>query len=248
MSVADHRAISTSGEAPPRSWSMGRLAAAVALGAWAGLFWFLLLSGRTYLYLSTRTAWVVPVGAILLSIAALGRLATARTPRLDPITRRAAWGLGVALLPVVTVLALPPAALGSFAASRRSVSTGFAGAGGELADGPVTFAAVAAAGWSPEVRRGLVERAGSRVTFEGIVTRREGQAADEFILTRFVVSCCVADALSVQVRVVGAPPGKFEQDQWVRVSGTFYPIGREMVVAASDIQAIPRPERPYVNV
>ncbi|MGH2738157.1 MAG: hypothetical protein ACRDHH_05020 [Actinomycetota bacterium] len=43
------------------------------------------------------------------------------------------------------------------------------------------------------------------------MTRREGSPADEFVLTRFIVSCCVADALSVQVRVVGAPPGRFER-------------------------------------
>jgi putative membrane protein len=239
-------ATSTSG----RAWSSGRLAAAAALGAWAGLFWFLLVSGRTYLFLSTRTAWVVPVGAIILSLATLGRLATARTAAadLDSLTRRTAWGLGLAILPVVTVLALPPAALGSFAASRRSVNAAFVTGSADIGAGPVTFASFAAAGWSPDARKALVEKAGTPVTLDGIVTRRDGQAADEFILTRFVITCCVADALSVQVRVVGVPPGKFQQDQWVRVSGTFYPVGREMVVAASETEPIPRPERPYVNV
>jgi putative membrane protein len=112
----------------------------------------------------------------------------------------------------------------------------------------VTLASVAAATWSDEARRALADRAGSRVTFEGIVTRREGQPADEFVLTRFIVSCCVADALSVQVRVVGAPPGRFGQDQWVRVTGTFYPVGRETVVDASSIERIPRPDDPYLSV
>jgi uncharacterized repeat protein (TIGR03943 family) len=86
------------------------------------------------------------------------------------------------------------------------------------------------------------------VSFEGIVARRDGQAADEFMLTRFIVSCCVADALSVQVRVVGAPPGKFDEDQWVRVSGAFYPVGKEVVVDASEIEPIPLPDDPYLNV
>jgi uncharacterized repeat protein (TIGR03943 family) len=149
---------------------------------------------------------------------------------------------------VVTILALPPAALGSYAASRRSLGTGFVTSAPNLdAGGEVTLAAVAAAGWSEDARLSLVRRAGSTVTFDGLVARREGQAADEFMLTRFLVSCCVADALSVQVRVVGAPPGSFAEDDWVRVSGTFYPVGQEVVVDASKITPIPQPDDPYLN-
>jgi uncharacterized repeat protein (TIGR03943 family) len=225
-----------------------RVATALAVAAWAGLFWFLLLSGRTSLYLSSRTAWVVPTGAIVLTAAAVGRLLTLRTPREERLSPRTSWALGFIVFPAVVVLALPPTALGSYAASRRSLSAGFAGGPTLEAGDRVTLAAVAAGVWSDEARRALVDRAGSRVTFEGIVTRREGAPADEFVLTRFIVSCCVADALSVQVRIVGAPPGRFEEDQWVRVSGTFYPVGREVVVDASSVRAIPQPEDPYLNV
>ncbi len=230
-------------------WSPSRIAQGVALASWAGLFWFLLFSGRTSLYLSSRTAWVVPVGAITLTIAAIGRFVTARTPSPGPLGRATVWAVGFVLLPVVAILVLPPATLGSYAASRRSLSSGLVASAPDLeAGGEVTLAAVAAAGWSEDARRSLVARAGSRVTFEGIVTKRDGQAADEFMLTRFIVSCCVADALSVQVRVVGAPPGQFEEDDWVRVSGAFYPVGQEVVVDAAEIVPIPQPDDPYLNV
>ena len=230
-------------------WSATRVAQAVGLAAWAALFWFLLLSDRTLLYLSSRTAWVVPVGAITLTIAAAGRLATARARNPQPLGRRAAWSVAFVTLPVVAILLLPPAALGSYAASRRSLAAGAISTAPDLAaGGEVTLASVAAANWSDDARRSLVSRAGSRVTFEGIVAKRDGQPADEFMLTRFIVSCCAADALSVQVRVVGAPPGRFEEDQWVRVSGAFYPVGREVVVDASEIEEIPQPDRPYLNV
>lgn len=232
-----------------RRWSSSRLAQTLALAAWAGLFWFLLFADRTSLYLSSRTAWVVPVGAIGLTIAAIGRFATTRTASPGPLSRGTVWAVGFVLLPVVAILVLPPAALGSYAASRRSLSSGLVASAPALEAGDaVTLAAVAAAGWSDDARRSLVSRAGSRVSFEGIVTKREGQAADEFMLTRFIVSCCVADALSVQVRVVGAPPGQFEEDDWVRVSGAFYPVGQEVVVDASEIEPIPQPDDPYLNV
>ena len=231
------------------TWSPVRVTTAAALAAWAGLFWFLLLTGRTSLYLSSRTAWVVPVGAVVLTLAALGRLLTARTRPPERLSRRATLGIAFILVPVAAILALPPTALGSYAASRRSLASGGISGAPDLSTGDaVTLASVAAAGWSDEARRSLVRRAGSRVSFEGFVARRDGQPADEFLLTRFIVSCCVADALSVQVRVVGVPPGRFAEDQWVRVEGVFYPVGREVIVDASRIAPIGQPDDPYLNV
>jgi uncharacterized repeat protein (TIGR03943 family) len=230
-------------------WSPPRVTAGLALAAWAAVFWYLLVSGRSALYVSSRTFWVVPLGAIVLSAAAIGRLATARTRAPEPLTRREAWGAGLIVIPVVAVLVLPPAALGSFAASRRSASTGgfVAASGAEIAEGPLRLVDVAAGSWSRDAMRALVRRAGSPVDFVGFVTRGPGTPADEFVLTRFIISCCVADALSVQVRVVGVPPGRFPEDQWVRVRGTFYPVGREMLVDATTITAVPRPDHPYLN-
>ncbi|HEV8572465.1 MAG TPA: TIGR03943 family protein [Actinomycetota bacterium] len=232
-----------------RSWSPQRVATGVVLAGWAALFWFVLLTGRTPLYLSSRTAWVAPLGAILLTAAAGGRLLSARVRRPAGLGRGTAWRLGFLALPVVVLLVLPPTTLGSYAASRRSLVGGAFGASArDVSTGEVTLQDVAAAIWSPEAAEALTKRAGSRVSFVGIVVHREGMPADEFLLTRFIMTCCVADALSVQVRVVGAPPGKFTEDQWVRVAGTFYPLGREVIVQASEVVGVPRPARPYLQV
>jgi uncharacterized repeat protein (TIGR03943 family) len=232
-----------------RSWSPQRLATGIVLVAWAALFWFVILTGRTALYLSSRTAWVAPIGAILLTVAAAGRLLSSRVRRPVPLGREAAWRLAFLAVPVLALLVLPPTTLGSYAASRRTLAgASFGASAADVATGEVTLADVAAAMWSPEAAEGLSQRAGSRVVFVGIVVRREGTPANEFLLTRFIVTCCVADALSVQVRVVGAPPGRFEEDQWVRVAGTIYPLGREVIVQASEISRVPRPARPYLQV
>jgi putative membrane protein len=230
------------------SWSSTRLATGVVLAAWAGLFWYLLATGRSALYLSSRTAWVVPMGAIVLTIAAVGRLATSRVREPEQLPRRTAWGLGLIVLPAVLVLVLPPGALGSYAAARRSAVSAGVVPSESIAGREITLVDVAAAKWSRDTLRQLVRRAGAEVTFVGFVTEDPGAAADEFVLTRFIVSCCVADALSVQVRVVGAPPGQFQQDQWVRVTGNLFPLEHQMIVDASEVERIPRPAKPYLNV
>ena len=60
-------------------WSPARVWTGLAMAAWAALFWFVLVDGRVGLYLSPRTAWLVPMGGVLATAAAAGRLATART-------------------------------------------------------------------------------------------------------------------------------------------------------------------------
>ena len=232
-----------------RHWSAAKLASAVAMAAWAGLFWWLLISGRSFFYLSERTDWVVPMGAVILTIAVAGRLWSARGPRPDPLSRADAWRLGAIVFPVVATLALPPASLGSFATDRRSsfVSSGYASSAADIESGELSLIDVAGAVRDRDAMKALVQRAGTEVSFVGFVARDSSMPADEFMLSRFLVSCCVADALSIQVRVVGAPPGQFGEDDWVRVTGAMYPLGREVIVDASAVESVPRPKRPYLN-
>ncbi len=226
-----------------------RVATATVLGAWAGMFWFLLVADRTSLYLSSRTAWVVPVGATILTLAFAGRVASLRSPHPETFTAIESAGYFALLVPVIVVLVLPPTALTSFAASRRSsiAGAGFVTSAEDVGQGELSLTDLAGAMRTEEGRAALAERAGDEVSFVGFVAREPAAPADEFTLTRFVVSCCVADALSVQVRVAGAPPGRFEKDEWVRVTGNFYPLGEEAIVDATEIEPVARPKRPYIS-
>jgi uncharacterized repeat protein (TIGR03943 family) len=232
-----------------RTWSPARVAGAVVLGAWATLFWFLLLSGRKAFYLSTRTEWVVPMAAVILTAATIGRVASARVLRPEPLRRRELVIMAAMVVPVLLVIALPPATLGSFSADKRS---GVAGVGvttvaRDIATGELTLIDVAAGQTSPEGERALARRAGDPVDFVGFVTRYPDTPADEFLLTRYVVTCCVADATVASVRVVNVTPGAFEDNEWVEVVGTIYPIGREVIVNAASVLGVERPERPYLT-
>jgi uncharacterized repeat protein (TIGR03943 family) len=234
--------------ATARAWSPARLAGSLVLAAWAALFWFLLLTDRDAFYLSTRTSWVVPVAAGLLTAASVGRFAASRTSIREPLQRREALVMGALVIPVVLIMFLPPATLGSFSAGTRSP---FAGAGavaaGEIGTGELTLVDVAAGQTSKDGERALAARAGEMVSFIGFVTRYDDTPADEFLLTRYVVTCCVADATVAQVRVVNVPAGAFDANEWVQVEGTIYPVGREVIVDASSIEPVPRPSRPYLT-
>ena len=230
-------------------WSPVRVAGTVVLGAWAALFWFLLVSGRDAFYLSTRTEWVVPVAAVLLTLATFGRLASARAAQQEPLRSRELGVMIAMVVPMLLITILPPATLGSFSAGKRSAvaGAGFSASAGDISTGDLTLVDVATAQTTPEGERALAKRAGEQVDFIGFVTRYADTPADEFLLTRYVVSCCVADATVAQVRVVNVTPGAFADNEWVEVTGTIYPIGREVIVNASTILGVPRPERPYLS-
>jgi uncharacterized repeat protein (TIGR03943 family) len=231
-----------------KSWSGRRILTGVILGAWSALFWWLWLGDRSSLYLSSRTAWVIPLGAIGLTAGCIGRLVSARKPSSESISLRDLAAAAIMLFPVVVVASSPVTSLGSFAVDRRAAfASAFVTSSDDIASGELSLADVAGATRVPELMNALIGRAGSEVTFVGFVDRDSTMPADEFLLTRFLISCCVADALSVQVRVTGAPPGEFEPDEWVRVTGALYPVEREVIVDASSVESVPRPDDPYLN-
>jgi len=225
------------------------VATAGVLTAWAVAFWFVLLAGLSPLYLSPRTSWVIPTGAILLSMAAIGRLISMRTSGPpERLSRHEAIVLGLFLLPVALILILPPQTLSAYAVGRRpTFVTGLSTSVSDISTGPLTLLEIAGA---QNTRRGLdalATHAGQDVDFTGFVVRTPTTPADEFTLNRFVISCCVADAQRAYIRVVDAPPGKFEVNQWVRVKGTIYPIGRDVILQASSIVPVEKPAQPYLS-
>jgi uncharacterized repeat protein (TIGR03943 family) len=229
--------------------SVSRLATGFALAIWAAAFWFLIVADRAAFYFSSRTTWLAPVGAIMLTAAMVGRFLSARVSRPEPTSRRQLGTLAVLIIPALVVTAFPPAALGSFAVSRRS--TAIKGAyvdvsGRDLSKGDLSLVDIFGLSYNGDLGQ-LASRAGSTSSFTGFVTKDPSDGADEFRLNRFMISCCPGDAVNIQLRIVGAPPGGFKADDWVRVTGKIYPIGAEVIVDASDVARVDRPKHPYLN-
>lgn len=231
------------------TWSLSRLATGFALAIWAAAFWFLIAADRAAFYFSSRTAWLAPVGAVTLTAAMVGRFLSARVSRPEPMTRRQLGTLAVLVIPALIITAVPPAALGSYAVGRRS--TAIKGAYVSMSDrdlskGDLSLLDIFGLSYTGDLDK-LAPRAGSTSSFTGFVTQEPSDGADEFRLNRFMISCCPGDAVNIQLRIVGAPPGGFKADDWVRVTGKIYPIGAEVIVDATEVALVDRPKRPYLN-
>jgi uncharacterized repeat protein (TIGR03943 family) len=132
---------------------------------------------------------------------------------------RVGWLL---LVPVLVVLLIQPAALGSYAVSSRSVVPG----GGDSQFPPLAAPVRGAVPMSMvefvtrAVRDPGRSLAGVRVRLVGFVDPADG--AGGYRLTRFVIFCCAADAEAFQAVVRGDSTPR-ARDQWLEVEGTWLP-------------------------
>jgi uncharacterized repeat protein (TIGR03943 family) len=158
---------------------------------------------------------------------------------------RVAWLL---LAPVLAILLIAPPSLGTFALDR-------AGSAVTVRPGGGTFAPLDPAS-SPhemtllEFNQRAFEGDGRGASFAGVPVRLIGFVGpnqdDGFLVARFQIACCAADALAATAYVVGWDGPVPARDSWVEVEGTFQPgdaVNPRLLTTS--ITPIPTPGDPY---
>lgn len=73
---------------------------------------------------------------------------------------------------------------------------------------------------------------------------------NQFMVARFTMSCCVADASAIGLPTYWADAGSLEQGQWVRVRSTMqvapFRDDEMPVLQAASIEVVEQPEHPYL--
>jgi putative membrane protein len=221
---------------------------ALALVAWAGLFAWMWATGESVRYLGPRTQWVVPVGALGLTLAAAGYLYATREEAPRRLRLREGLGLVGLVLPVMAAAVLANAQLGALAASNKLSSRGIdSSALARLASRDakqIGFLQLNAAGRDEGLTRELGLGEGKSVELTGFVS----DTGRLFTLSRFYITCCVADAVPIGVRVsAGARGAKLHKDDWIDVTGVLERGHREWIVKALRIEGVKPPSDPYLS-
>jgi putative membrane protein len=220
----------------------------VAMIAWAALFAWLWVSGESVRYLGPRTQWVVPVGAIGLTLAAIAYLLSTREAASTRIRTREGLGLAALVLPVLAAAVLAHAQLGALAASNKLSSRGIDSAAlARLASRDakqIDFLQLNAAGRHEELSSELGLAPGRSVELTGFVS----DTGSTFTLSRFYITCCVADAVPVGVQVAGGRRAReLDRDDWVDVTGVLTRGHREWIIRALRIERTKAPGNPYLS-
>jgi len=167
-----------------------------------------------------------------------------------------AWGGALLVaLPILLGLFVPPRPLGASALQNREVSVG-------ASNRSSMPAAVRNAGEKSNLDRNILDWVYEFQTAEleqfvdeeaevvGFVFRDERFGEEEFLISRYVVSCCVADAAYVGLVVRWPDAPALETDQWVRVRGRFAMGQLEEeplpVLVADEVTPTEMPNQPYL--
>jgi putative membrane protein len=234
-----------------RRFNAASLLRLFVLGAWVlGLAW--LLSGTRYANFIHINLWpllVATLGLLGVFVAAtFWRVERGGdTGRLTP----AAWvQAGMLVLPLIYMaIGASDANLGTRAFAQRSAAgnamaarDGAPAAFQRPSDGNVTLL---------DLLRHVELLAGREVTVEGMVYRGQELPAGHFVVFRFVMVCCAADAAPVGALVAWNDLAELPNEAWVRVRGavSIEEIDGEIgpLITASEIERIERPQNPYLS-
>ncbi|MEW9697791.1 TIGR03943 family protein [Paenibacillus sp. SI8] len=91
---------------------------------------------------------------------------------------------------------------------------------------------------------------GKKIELSGFVYREDNMKNDQFVVGRFAVSCCSADAMPYGVMITFPTAQNYTKDMWVKVTGTIqngsYNGNDIFTIQANKIEKIEAPASPYI--
>ncbi|MEJ5313631.1 MULTISPECIES: TIGR03943 family putative permease subunit [Anaerolinea] len=236
----------------------------------AGLGAFLLfqvVNGGITFYIHQRFVWLVVVGAILLLVIAQTLFQSRSQINEDDPHEHSdgedddhhhvltpGWVLWLMILPVMMGVLLPQRALSASVIQNRGIQTG-----GTLSSNTQV---IQVQDIPPEQRTVLdwvrlfsqsdtrAQIKGQPVDVIGFVYRDPRLPAGQFMVARFTLTCCVADASALALIVSWEDADSLVENRWVRVRGvldeTLLDGHPAPLVLAKQVEEVPEPSQPYL--
>jgi uncharacterized repeat protein (TIGR03943 family) len=221
------------------------------------------LSGTLFYYIGRRFAWLVPVAAIGCVCMAVGvwlQRAEAHAHEHEADEHRHGHaltraGLVLVVIPLLLGWLVPPRPLGSAALATREIGLGAPEQVSIGAVRPIPLGRheknildwLAAFAQNPDPQAFV----GQEAHVVGFVYRDERfEAETSFMVTRFAITCCVADATAVGLLVRWPQAEELAIDTWVEVQGRFAVEvfqGQSLpVLVAERVVPVEPPAQPYL--
>jgi putative membrane protein len=242
----------------------GWLKTALLLGL--GIYFaYNIVSGNLSNYVNVRFAWLSYVAAAIFLLLGVGNAILLlragerkhkhgdHDPDHDHSHGSMSWrALGVVALPLLLGILVPSRPLGA------SAVDGDMGLNGASATSSTTVAFTV-----PPLERNILdwlrvfntvddysELNGEPADVIGFVYTEPSFGENRFMVARFTISCCVADASAIGVPVAWNESSTLQADSWVRVQGAFevadFRDDRLPVLQAESVTPVEQPEHPYL--
>ncbi|HEX2698544.1 MAG TPA: TIGR03943 family protein [Anaerolineales bacterium] len=229
----------------------------------AGLCFFLvvkLFSGKLSLYINTRFVPLTVFGIILLAIMALSLIGhkTAGSQHGDdtPHDQHGGHlsGLVILVLPLLIGILIPSRPLDATAASTRGMNVSAPLVGASSTTHQLEMAADTRniLDWIRifNSTSDLSPYLGQTARVTGFVYHDPRLGANQFIVSRFVITCCAADASAIGMLVTWDKSNDLKDSAWVEVKGPVQTsqLGGQLIplIQAVLVQPVDQPNQPYL--
>jgi uncharacterized repeat protein (TIGR03943 family) len=226
---------------------------AMVYAIWANAYCWLLEGGRYRAFLQPKL-WPLLVLALILLLMFIAAFITRFTRIQGSLARGDIWlGSAILLLPGLFLWSIYGQSLGGYALATRTLNPDVMPSAAEAFPVPPYWRT---ADPNRVTLLDLVKDAelfdGQRVAAEGMVYRAANHDANTFMLFRFAIVCCAADAFPVGILVKHAGAGLFANDAWISVAGQLrietVNARRRPIIDADIVRQIPmpKPEKRYL--
>jgi uncharacterized repeat protein (TIGR03943 family) len=249
------------------SQTINRLKVSVLIGL-AIYFAYVYLTGKLAIYIEPRFNWLSIVGVLLFAVLALSFAGSQMSDHDDhdhhdhdhehehSHNHNSLWAIIIVAIPLVLGFVIPAKPLGADSLNEGEVDTDFSSVSlGRSGTQTLTMIAsernvldwARAFNSSPDIEQFIGEEA----NVVGFVYRDSRFGDNQFMVLRFTLTCCVADAQAVGL-VVQVPEGtpRFATDTWVNIKGTFqieeFDGDTIPILFAEEVESVDQPDQPYL--
>lgn len=227
--------------------------AALLIGLGVYFVW-VIASGSLANYINERFAWLSYLAAavfLLLGAWNVALLLRGKSDSTDHHGNTMSWGtLAIVAIPLVLGTLVPSRPLGAEAVGSISITN--AAAAANVAEFTIDPLKRNVLDWLRVFNSvtDFNELDGEQADLIGFIYREPTFGDDQFMIARYSISCCVADASALGVPATWADTAALEQGQWVRVQGAFqtgsFRDNVLPILQVASIEPIEQPEHPYL--
>ena len=161
--------------------------------------------------------------------------------------------LALFLFPLALALLARPDTLSTFAVARRGITSEVTISNTELLNMMKSHVEQEGRYRTMTLKQALafskeepVQANGMSISTEGLVLKNKDTGTDTFILIRFLIFCCAADATPLGIPVTWDKSVELKQDTWVRVNGKLVVEQNGAKIVGEEVTVVPQPSDPYL--
>jgi uncharacterized repeat protein (TIGR03943 family) len=172
----------------------------------------------------------------------------------DHVHAQPVWGLVVVALPIMFGLLIPAKPLGAAAIANKGVNTsaGLVAASAQAVQLDIAPKDRNILDWIRAINAANDPNTinGEPADVIGFVYQDSRLGDGKFLVGRFTINCCVADALAIGMAVQWPDAQALPANSWVRVKGTVKATtadGQRLpLIVAESVETVPEPSQPYL--